>query len=107
MTIWESKKRLAAARRSQCRSWWNDEWRDRTLAAATYLCNGTDAITLKLGSTTTLSIPPTPLPFCSPVSYTDPQLLKFSSDAEPADDYGRDSRDDDAFEDDAPEGREK
>ena len=103
-TIWESKKRLAAARRSQCKSWWNDEWRDRTLAAATYLCDGADKITVRLGSTATLSIPSTPLPFLSPVSYTDPQLLKFSSDAETADDYGRDFRDDDAFEDDAPEG---
>jgi hypothetical protein len=106
-TIWESKKRLAAARRSQCKSWWNDEWRDRTLAAATYLCDGADKITVRLGSTATLSIPSTPLPFCSPVSYTDPQLLKFSSDAETADDYGRDSRDDDAFEDDASEGGEQ
>jgi hypothetical protein len=100
-TIWESKKRLAAARRSQCKSWWNDEWRDRTLAAATYLCDGADKITIKLGSTATLSFPATPLPFCSPVSYTDPQLLKYQEDAETADDYGRGSRDDDAFEDDA------
>ena len=98
-TIWESKKRLAAARRSQCKSWWNDEWRDRMLAAATYLSDGADKITIKLGSTASLSIPPTPLLFCSPVSYTDPQLLKYEEDAETADDYGRDSRDDDAFED--------
>jgi hypothetical protein len=103
-TIWESKKRLASARRSQCKSWWNDEWRDRTLAAATFLCDGADKITVKLGSTVTLSIPPTPLPYCSPVSYTDPQLLRFSEDVETADDYGRDSRDDDAFEDEASEG---
>src|SRR6266699_1327800 len=96
-TIWESKKRLASARGSQCKSWWNDEWRDRTLAAATYLCDGADHITVKLGSTASLNIPPTPLPFCSPVSYTDPQLLRFSEDDETADDYGRDSRDD-AFE---------
>lgn len=106
-TIWESKKKLASARRSQCKSWWNDEWRDRTLAAATYLCASTDKITVKLGNTACLTIPPTPLPFCSPVSYTDPQLLRFSEDDEAADDYGRDSRDDDAFEDDPPEGGEK
>ena len=98
-TIWASKKRLASARRSQCKSWWNDEWRDRTLAAATYLCDGADKFTLKLGSTATLSIPATPLPFCSPVSYTDPQLLRLSEDSEVVDDYGRDSRDDGAFED--------
>jgi len=102
-TIWESKKKLASARRSQCKSWWNDEWRDRTLAAATYLCDGADKITVKLGSTASLSLLPNPLPFCSPVSYTDPQLLKYSEEAETADDYGRDTRDDDAFEDDLPE----
>jgi hypothetical protein len=100
-TIWESKKRLASARRNQCKSWWNDAWRDRTLAAATHLCDSGDKITVKLGSTASLTIPPTPLRFCSPVSYTDPQLLRFSEDDETADDYARDSRDDDAFEDEA------
>jgi hypothetical protein len=102
-TIWESKKKLAAARRSQCKSWWNDEWRDRTLAAATHLCDGADKITVKLGSNACLTIPSVPLPFCSPVSYTDPQLLRYSEDDETADDYGRNSRDDDAYED-YPEG---
>jgi hypothetical protein len=106
-SIWESKKKLASARRGQCKSWWNDEWRDRTLAAATYLCDGADKITVNLGSNVSLTIPPAPLPFCSPVSYTDPQLLRFSEDDETADDYGRNSRDDDAFEDDPPEGVEQ
>jgi hypothetical protein len=100
-TIWESKKRLASARRSQCKSWWNDEWRDRMLAAATYLCNGADKITLKLGRRASLNIPSTPLPFRSPVSYTDPQLLRFSEDDETADDYGRDFPEDAAFQDGA------
>lgn len=103
-TIWDSKKKLASARRSQCKSWWNDEWRDRALAAATYLCDGAANITLTLGSNAVLSIPPTPLLFCSPVSYTDPQLLRFSEDDETADDYGQDSHEDDAFEDDPTEG---
>jgi hypothetical protein len=102
-TIWESKKKLAAARRSQCKSWWNDEWRDRTLAAATHLCDGADRITVKLGSTVSLSIPANPMPYCSPVSYTDPQLLRFVEDEETAEDYGRDGREDDAFEDDPSE----
>ena len=105
-TIWESKKRLAAARRSQCKSWWNDEWRDRTLAAATFLREDTAAITMKLGTTVSLTVSPDPLLFSSPVSYTDPQLLKFAEDEEIVDDYGRDSRDDDAFEDDAAAGGE-
>lgn len=102
-TIWESKKRLASARRSQCKSWWNDEWRDRTLTAAAYLCDGADTITAKLGSAFSLAVSPIPLPFRSPVSYIDPQLLRFEEGAETADDYGRD-HDDDAFEDEASEG---
>lgn len=106
-TIWESKKKLASARRSQCKSWWNDEWRDRMLAAATYLCDGASEITLALGSKQNLTMPPTPLPFCSPVSYTDPQLLRFSEDDETADDYGGDSRDENPFEDDPSEGNEQ
>src|SRR5262249_41448928 len=106
VTIWESKKRLASARRSQCKSWWNDEWRDRTLAAATYLSEGADRITGRLGSNACLTLPLTPLSFCSPVSYTDPQSLRLSGDDETADDYGRDSRDDDAFEDDSGGGAE-
>jgi len=103
-TIWESKKRLASARRSQCKSWWNDEWRDRTLAAAMYLCDGADKITVTLGSKASLTIASTPLAFCSPVSYTDPQLLRYSDNDETADDYGRESGDDDAFEDGATSG---
>lgn len=101
-TLWESKKRLAAARRSQCKRWWNDEWRDRTLAVATHLCGEAAEIQMRLGSKASLSVAATPLLFQSPVSYTDPQLLGFADDAEPPDDYGRDSRDEDVFED-APE----
>ena len=44
-----------------------------------------------------------PLAFCSLVSYTNPQLSRFSEDDETADDYGRDSPDEGAFED-GPEG---
>jgi hypothetical protein len=102
VTLWESKKRLASARRSQCKTWWNDEWRDRMLAAATHLCGDGPEIQMKLGSAASLTVAPTPLLFQSPVSYTDPQLLRFSDDVDLADDYGRDTGDEDAFED-APE----
>jgi hypothetical protein len=106
VTPWESKKRLAAARRSQCRGWWNDEWRDRMLAVATYLCSDCAEIHMPLGSSAGLTVAPTPLLFQSPVSYTDPQLLRFTDDVDLANDYGRDIQEDDVFED-APEEREK
>ena len=49
-TLWTSKKRLAAARRSECKDWWNDKWRDRILAVMTHLADDTGSITLKLGA---------------------------------------------------------
>ena len=106
VTLWESKKRLAAARRNQCKAWWNDEWRDRMLAVATYLCGSTEQIQMRLGSAAVLTVAPTPLAFQSPVSYTDPQLLRFTDDIDLADDYGRDTRDDEVFEDAPEEGEE-
>lgn len=105
-TVWESKKRLAAARRSQCKSWWNDEWRDRTLAATAHLCDGNTGLQMKLGSKETLLVSATPVLFQSPVSYTDPQLLRTVEGSEPADDYGRELQDDEVFED-APEPETK
>jgi hypothetical protein len=94
LTVWESKKRLAAARRSQCKDWWNDEWRDRTLAAASHLANEDGDIVLRLGSNVLARVCSRPLIFRSPVSYTDPQILRKSSeDVEPIDDYGGRTRD--------------
>jgi len=103
VTIWASKKRLAAARRSQCKDWWNDEWRDRALAAASYLANPDGKIVLKLGSDVVVEVASRPLMFKSPVSYTDPQMLRRSpEEAEPVDDYGREmSGEDDPFSDEA------
>lgn len=101
-TLWESKKRLAAARRSQCKNWWNDEWRDRNLAVAAYLSDGGTELQMKLGSRASLSVSAAPVLFQSPVSYTDPQLLKPDDELEPVADYGRDLDQDEVFED-APE----
>ena len=103
LTIWASKKRLAAARRSQCKDWWNDEWRDRTLAAVTHLVNPDGKIALKLGSDVFATVHRQPVMFKCPVSYTDPQILRESTEkVESIDDYGRDRSDeDDPFNDEA------
>lgn len=85
-TIWSSKKRLAAARRSECKDWWNDHWRDRTLAAAYHLAGGAECIKVRLGSDVSLSVAIWPLIFSSPVAYTDPQIVEKERIA---DDYGR------------------
>jgi hypothetical protein len=47
-TIWESKRRLHSARRRQCKSWYNDEWRDRLLASMALLADGKDTIDIEV-----------------------------------------------------------
>ena len=96
-TIWTSKKGLAAARRSECKDWWNDTWRDRTIGVVFYLAEGSDCIRVPLGSDVSLTVATWPVVFKSPVAYTDPQLI----DTElTVDDYGRSPEEgEDPFED--------
>ena len=103
LTVWSSKKRLAAARRSQCKNWWNDEWRDRTLAAVSYLVGPDGNAGLRLGSGVLATVASHPTVFNSPVSYIDPQILRAETQsAEPIDDYGMEKSDeDDPFDDEA------
>jgi hypothetical protein len=100
--LWTSKKRMAAARRSECKDWWNDEWRDRTLAAMKYLSAASGLVEMKLGSAVHLSVQASPISFQSPVAYTDPQELRgLTAEPDRPDDYGHDlDTDDDPFEDD-------
>lgn len=71
-TIWDNKKRLHKARRSQCRNWWNSDWRDRVPAVMTWLSNEEGQIEIALGSDVTIQVLTYPLMFTSPVSYIEP-----------------------------------
>jgi hypothetical protein len=99
-TIWSSKKKLAAARQSQCKGWWNDVWRDRTLAAVSHLADGQDSIEMPVGPDLFLSVARFPILFRSPVAYTDPQELDEAALAAIVEDFGRHPDEDDVFEDD-------
>ena len=70
--IWDSHERMHSARRSQCKDWYNAEWRDRSLAAVNWLAGSEGKIKPKLGSDLTIEIPNYPLLFKSPVSYIEP-----------------------------------
>lgn len=65
--IWDDKKRLHAARRSQCKDWWNAAWRDRILAFLSYISDG-EILRLPSGNGT-LPVSIRPVAFQSPVSY--------------------------------------
>lgn len=69
-TIWTSNDKLHRARRSQCKNWWNDEWRDRILATMTHLNGAEKKIVVPLGNCVSFGIEPKPVPFMSPVSYS-------------------------------------
>lgn len=73
-TIWTSDKRLHAARRSQGRTWWNDDWRDRSRGAMAWLAGTDDVLTMPIGTNQVLRVDSAPLHVVSPVSYTEPDV---------------------------------
>ncbi len=72
--IWDSKEMLAKARRSQCKGWWNDTWRDMTAAAVSVLAQDANTIVMRVGPTSTLQLGASPLLLQSPVSYDESAL---------------------------------
>jgi hypothetical protein len=90
LTLWKSKEKLAKARRSQCKNWWNDEWRDRLLAVMTFLAGDDGVIRMPVGSELDLTIEKAPEAFVSPVSYVDPEDIVKEEDH---DDYALEDED--------------
>lgn len=66
---YESSKRQHTSRRSQCKSWYNNDWRDRILATLSHLSDGKDTISMQLGSEAFASFGAYPEEVSSPVSY--------------------------------------
>jgi hypothetical protein len=93
-SIWEGKLRLHRARRSQCKNWWNAEWRDRMLATMFWMADEEGKIEVKLGSDLAVQVSNTPLTFTRPVSYSDPDKTRSPI---PADE--EEGRDDDDLDD--------
>lgn len=89
-TIWDKPKRMHRARRSQCKNWYNPEWRDRVLAAMSWLADSQEGIRLGLSANSNAMVSKSPLEFESPVSYQDP-----GDNALRDDDYDNDEEDED------------
>lgn len=66
--LWDSRERQHSARRSQCRNWWNDDWRDRMLAMMMWLAEGSDGITIDCGGDV-IEVAHRPLTFSSPARF--------------------------------------
>jgi hypothetical protein len=82
INVWESKERLHTARRRWFKNWWNAEWRDRLLAAMTYLSGEKDFFEIPLGTDVFISVSSFPLVFLSPVKYINSRDVMFESEIE-------------------------
>jgi hypothetical protein len=76
--IWQSVDRLHRARMSQCRNWWNDDWRDRILATMNWLAESGDTIAVPLGGHAFVNVRKFPLLFRSEVSFIEPGEVGFA-----------------------------
>lgn len=72
-TVLDNKRLLHRARRSQCKDWWNDDWRDRLFAIMAWLSASSSEIEISVGSDVAALISIEPLRFLSSVSYQDPE----------------------------------
>jgi hypothetical protein len=82
LTLFDNKDSMHSARRRQCKNWWNPEWRDRILAAMTWLAGGKEKIEIPMGSDITLQVSISPLLFSSPVSYSVTDAAELPSEDE-------------------------
>jgi hypothetical protein len=69
-TPYDSPKKQHRLRRSQCRTWYNDDWRDRILTSMHYLADGNPELTVPLSPESSFSVATFPNSVTSPVSYT-------------------------------------
>ena len=70
-TLIDSSARQHSARRSQCKSWWNDTWRDRMLAAVSALRDvKSGKIILQLSDSTCATLETSPQIFTAPITYS-------------------------------------
>jgi len=78
--IWQSDKRLHRARMSQCKNWWNDDWRDRILATMYWLAGGRETLEIPVGKGTVIKVAKSPQLFTSEVSFIEPSKSSHTSE---------------------------
>jgi TIR domain len=67
---WTSAKRMHVSRRRQCKSWYNDAWRDRLLASMRKLkAEGAASISIPVSSDENVVVSILPVPFETPINF--------------------------------------
>lgn len=92
-TIWDSVQALHRARRSQCKHWWNSDWRDRLLAVMTWLAQDNGEFRLPLSTTEYVSIKSVPQLLTSPVGFQESDNSESPIDIEMDDEWDEDEDD--------------
>lgn len=75
-TPWTSHRKMHSARRRQCKTWFNPQWRDRLLASLHWLSQANGSLNVPVGTGTNIEVAATPQQFESPISYDDPQTRR-------------------------------
>ena len=68
-TPWASAERMHKARRSVCKNWWNDAWRDRLFAMCSVLGGDAKTLPLPVGPDQAIDVAMNGLTFVSPRSF--------------------------------------
>ena len=76
--VWTSTKKLHQARRSQCKDWWNNDWRDRLIGTMAWLAVD-DLVSIAVSPASSLGVSAIPVRFDSPVSFNDPAAMLTSA----------------------------
>ncbi len=75
-TPWTSHQKMHSARRRQCKSWFNPEWRDRLLATLHWLSQGESNLNIPAAEDEFIQVSMRPEIFEGEVSYDDPPTRK-------------------------------
>lgn len=96
VNVWESPDAMHKARRSQCKDWWNDDWRDRLMGTMAWLARESPGLNLLLSPSTLAVVSARPAEFISPVTLKEPSAAGSGSSGG----AGRDDVEHDRAEDD-------
>jgi hypothetical protein len=84
-----------AARRSQCKEWWNDKWRDMTLAAVTWLASEDRGVEIPVRPEANPVMELRPIKYRADVSYDDASVRLAPQESKASDDESQDEEDND------------
>ena len=74
ITPLESKRRAAVLRRSFCKNWWNDRWRDMLRAFVSSISRQSNTLELRLGGDNVATVETMPVRFTAPLSLHEDRL---------------------------------